>query len=173
MGQWGNERADQLARDSSNLEHNVHGILLPYSHFKTELWDVIYKLWKEEWSTNNTCRLSKNFLPYPDKNKSKEILKLSRSQMRRLLELITGQNNLNYVQSKIYPNLISELCRFCEEEEETFAHLINECPCFNTYRREILNKKPIIKTLKWKPKTLLDFSYIPAIEEPSDLGVIP
>ena len=172
VGHWGNERADQLARDSINLKHNVHGILLPYSHFKMELWDVTYKLWKDEWSTNSTCRLSKNFLPYPDKNKSKEILKLSRSQMRRLLELITGQNNLNYVQSKIYPGLVSELCRFCEEEE-MFAHLINECPCFNTYRRETLNNKPIIRTLEWKPKTLLDFSYIPAIEEALRFGDDP
>ena len=145
----------------------------PIVIFKTELWDVTYKLWKDEWSTNSTCRLSKNFLPYPDKNKSKEILKLSRSQMRRLLELITGQNNLNYVQSKIYPGLVSELCRFCEEEEETFAHLINECPCFNTYRRETLNNKPIIRTLEWKPKTLLDFSYIPAIEEALRFGCDP
>ena len=85
--------------------------------------------------------------------------------MRRLIELITGQNNLNYIQSKIFPGIISELCRFCEEEDETFEHLINECPCFNTYRREILLNTPIIKTLNWKPKVLLDFSYIPAIEE--------
>ena len=87
--------------------------------------------------------------------------------MRRLLELITGQNNLNYVQSKIYPDSISELCRFCEEEEETFEHLINECPCFNTYRRDILMNKPIID---WKPKTQLDFSYIPAIENALSFG---
>ena len=86
--------------------------------------------------------------------------------MRRLLELITGQNNLNYVQSKIYPGEISELCRFCEEEDETYEHLLNECPCFNTYRREILMmNKPIIKTLDWKAKTILDFSYIPVIDE--------
>ena len=110
VGHWGNERANQLARESINLDCNENGILLPYSHFKAELWDITYKLWKEEWSTNSTCRLSKNFLPYPDKNKSKEILKLSRSQMRRLLELITGQNNFNYVQSKIFPGLVSELC---------------------------------------------------------------
>ena len=131
------------------------------------LWGVTYKLWKDEWTTNTTCRLSKNFLPYPSKSKSKEILQLSRSQMRRLLELITGQNNLNYVQSKIYPDSISELCRFCEEEEETFEHLINECPCFNTYRRDILMNKPIID---WKPKTQLDFSYIPAIENALSFG---
>ena len=107
--------------------------MLPYSHFKKELWEVTCKLWSAEWIANPTCRLSKNFLPYPDKNKSKELLNLSRSQMRRLLELITGQNNLNYVQSKIYPGEVSELCRFCEEEEETFEHLINEWPCFITY----------------------------------------
>ena len=101
VGHWGNERADQLARDSIKLTNNVHEILLPYSHFKQELWDVTYRIWKDEWVSNTTCRLSKHFLPYPNKNKSKEILKLSKSQMRRLLELITDQNNLNYVQSKI------------------------------------------------------------------------
>ena len=85
--------------------------------------------------------------------------------MRRLLELITGQNNLNYVQSKIFPGEVSELCRFCEEEDETFEHLLNECPCFITYGRDILLNKPIIKTLDWKAKTLLNFSYIPAIDE--------
>ena len=85
--------------------------------------------------------------------------------MRRLLELITGQNNLNYVQSKIYPGEVSELCRFCEEEEETFEHLIIECPCFITYRRDIIKNRPIIKTLNWKAKTLLQFSYIPAFDE--------
>ena len=165
VGHWGNERADQLARDSINRTHNVHGILLPYSHFKNELWDVTYKLWKDEWINNPTCRLSKNFLPYPCKNKSKDILKLARGQMRRLIELITGQNNLNYVQSKIFPNDISDLCRFCEEEEETFEHLLNECPCFISYRRDILQGKLIVKTLDWKAKTLLEFSYIPAIDE--------
>ena len=85
--------------------------------------------------------------------------------MRRLLELITGQNNLNYVQSKINPEFVSELCRFCEEEEETFEHLLNECPCFITYRREILYNKPIINTTKWKAKILLKFSYLEGIDE--------
>ena len=118
-----------------------------------------------EWSSQLTCRLSKKFLLSSCKNKSKDILKLSRSQMRRLIELITGQNYSNYVQSKIYPGDISELCRFCEEEEETFAHRLNECPCFNMYRREKLNNIPIINTHKWKQKILLNSSYIEAIDE--------
>ena len=56
-------------------------------------------------------------------------------------------------------------CRFCEEEDETFAHLLNECQCFYSYRRDMLYNKPDINTLKWKPKTLLEFSYIPQIDE--------
>ena len=85
--------------------------------------------------------------------------------MRRLVELISGQNNLNYAQSKIYPHDVSELCRFCEEEEETFEHLLNECPCFIIARRDILQNVSITNTINWNPKLLLTFSYIPAIEE--------
>ena len=51
--------------------------------------------------------------------------------MRRFIECTTGHNNLNYLQSKICPEDVSELCRFCEEEPETFDHLLNECPCFH------------------------------------------
>ena len=34
----------QLARNSVNFTHNVHGILLSYTHFKQKLRDVTYKL---------------------------------------------------------------------------------------------------------------------------------
>ena len=129
----------------------------------------MYKIWEDEWTSNLTCRHSKNFLPRPDKNKSREILQLYRSQMRRLIELITGQNNLNYVQSKVHNGQTSELCRFCEEEDETFEHLLNECPCFNSYRRDILGNRPIINTLDRKAKTLIDFSYIPVTDQALDV----
>ena len=144
---------------------SIHDLLPPYSHFKQQLTDITYKFWTDEWLSHNTCRLSKNFLPFPSKNKSKEILKLSRSQMRRLIEVITGQNNLNYVQSKVNQGLTTELCRFCEEEEETFAHLLNDCPCFNTYRRDLLHNKPVINTIKWKATMLIQFSRIDVIDE--------
>ena len=60
------------------------------------------------------------------------ILKLTRKQTSLYVELITGQNNLNYVQSKIKE--ISPECRFCEEEDETFPHILNECPVFRQRR---------------------------------------
>jgi len=72
--------------------------------------------------------MTKIFYPKPDSNKAKKILKLNRGQLKKLIELITGQNNLNYMNNKIYGS--EDLCRFCEEEEETFDHIINDCPCF-------------------------------------------
>ena len=137
----------------------------PVSERKTKLKDAMYLKWEDEWIHHKTCRLSKNFLPKPCPNKSKEILHLSRSQMRRLAEIITGQNNLNYVQSKIYPLDVSELCRFCEEENETFEHLINECPCFRIDRQRLFQDRLIENTLEWKPISLIQFSYIPSINE--------
>ena len=98
-------------------------------------------------------------------NLVKETLHISGAQMRRLIELITGQNNLNYIQSKIFPGVIRELCRFCEEEDETFKHLLNEWPCFYTFRQDILQGKRIVKTLKWRAATLIKFSYIPSKDE--------
>ena len=124
----------------------------------------MYEIWHSEWQDHPHCHMSKNFLPKPSPSKSRILLHLVRGQMRRLVKLITGHSKLNYVQSKIDPINISPLCRFCEEEVETFAHLLNECPCFLSYRRDILLNKPIINTLTWSHHQLLTFSYIPNID---------
>ena len=164
-GYEGNERADALAKSCVAFRITSNKLLPSPAIFKKLLWDYTYQLWHCEWQAQPHCRMSKNFLPKPSKAKSKLILNLSRGQMRRLIELITGHSNLNYVQHKIDPVNISPLCRFCEEEDETFAHLLNECPCFLTYRRDILNNIPIINSLSWTTRQLLEFSYIPSIEE--------
>ena len=109
--------------------------------------------------------MTKIFFPRPDKNKTKNLLKHGRAYMRRLIECTTGHNNLNYLQSKIYPEDVSELCRFCEEEPETFDHLLNECTCFQQARFDILHNQPIINTLKWDSADIIAFSHIPSIDE--------
>ena len=101
------------------------------------------KQWTTEWQQLTACRMAKIFFPKPDKNKTKKLVKHGRAYMRRLIECTTGHNNLNYLQSKIYPEDVSELCRFCEEEPETFDHILNECPCFQQARFDILHNQPI------------------------------
>ena len=46
-----------------------------------------------------------------------------------------------------------------------FAHLPNECPCLITYRKDMLRNMPVINSSKWKPRTLLNYSNIDAIDE--------
>ena len=79
VGHIGNLRADQLAREAVELTPTVHGIMLPSDqhYLQAVSWWMVKTL---------TCRLSKKILPFPCNRKSKEILKLSRSQMKRLQE---------------------------------------------------------------------------------------
>ena len=91
------------------------------------------------------------------------MLKLNRGQLKTLTELITGQNNLNYMKNKVYGS--EDLCRFCEEEKETFDHIINDCPCFYLDRCDLLQNQPILNSLEWDPEILLKFTNIDTIKD--------
>ena len=47
--------------------------------------------------------------------------------MKRFVEIITGHNNLSYFHFKVDPD-VNPMCRFCEEENETYHHFISNCP---------------------------------------------
>ena len=77
------------------------------------------------------------------------------------VEITTGQNNLNYIQSKI--KNISSQCKFCEEEDETFYHILTECPCFQETRSNIvLTRNGTIED--WTIKQILQFAKLPQIQ---------
>ena len=56
-------------------------------------------------------------------------------------ELQTGWHNNFYMNNKVYGS--EDLCRFCEEEEETFDHIITDYPCFYLDRCDLLQNQPI------------------------------
>ena len=108
------------------------------------------------------CKHTKYFYPSPDKLKHKEVARLARTQLILLIQIATGQNKLNYLTHKTNP-LVTDLCRFCEEEEETFIHPLSECPVFITDRLNIFNEWAFKDIAVWKPQQILKFAKIPII----------
>ena len=159
---FGNERADELARNAVYENVILFSVPPPHSFFKLSLWEAIYEDWKTRWQNEPTCRMTKLFYPGPHKRKAKTVTKLSRNKSRRLIEIVTGQNNLNYIQNKV--KNMELLCRFCEEEEETFDHLITECPCFRKQQWEFDKGQTWIGTHNWTIDGIIKFSKISGID---------
>ena len=92
------------------------------------------------------------------------MLKLPRLKLARFIRIISGHNSLFYFRSKV-DNEINPQCRFCLEEDETFDHLLNACPRFNSARREIFQGDLIINNHEWSIQKLIDFSFLPGIDQ--------
>ena len=90
-----------------------------------------------------TLQNAKHFYSGPDTNKAKKPLNLVRS---KLMFIKTGFNSLSYVQFKANPE-INPMCRLCHESNETYWHLVTECPRVETYRQEVFLDQPPIQVL--------------------------
>ena len=90
-------------------------------------------------------------------------MKLSRLQLARFIRIISGHNSLFYFRSKVDPE-IKPTCRFCLEEDETFHHLVTDCPRYERKRVEYFYDNIITNDHKWSIKSLIDFSFLPGID---------
>ena len=109
----------------------------PQCSIKQTVKDKIREEWDLQWRNYDKARMSKLFIKNSCKFKAKEALTMGRQRLGTLIRIVTGHNALNYFRNKVDEDINSE-CRFCMEEDETFWHLVTECPAFATLRREIL-----------------------------------
>ena len=137
IGTAGNELADKAAKDGLKVAQPL-SVGFPKAHITSLLENYFYNLWKVEFQEYEGARMGKLFYNGPDKNKAKYVCKLSRARLARFIRIISGHNSLFYFRSRIDPE-IKPTCRFCLEDHETFDHLVNHCPRFNSYRREYLS----------------------------------
>ena len=89
---------------------------------------------------------------------------MSRSKLCVFIRAITGHNFLGYHQHKIDPN-ISKVCRLCEEEYETFWHLIDNCPRLHNTRQEIFKGDIIESDMSWSIQRINTFIHTPVVYE--------
>ena len=108
--------------------------------------------------------MAKLFYQKPNSNQAKYVIKLNRIELSRFLRLISGHNGLFYFKHKVDP-LINPICRFCLQENETFYHLITDCPSFYDSRRSIFLDQTIDTSETWSVRDILNFSYLPGVNE--------
>ena len=163
VGYEGNELADAAAKQGALEPDMSIKINVPISktEVSNELKHLISNKWLLRWTTSKEYKHSKNFLMGPNPILAKKILQLPRLKMKRLVEIITGHNNLSYFQFKIDPD-VNPLCRFCEEENETFHHYITSCPRLRQYRADTVGE---FVSRKWKIEQILNFSFTPEIND--------
>ena len=162
VGLDGNELADEYAKlgtidDSTQLATQTTG-----KEIKGATREYVYHKWKEKWRALKKCRMTKVFYHGPDRRVGKVVARLSRTDMTLFIHAITGHNNLNYMNSIIIPGY-TPLCRFCEEEDESFQHLYEDCPVFWKQRMEIQKDK--IGADNWTVQSVIRMAKIEDIRE--------
>jgi len=146
LDEMGTNKKVILAMSSAELKYNID--------------TAIRNSWMQRWQGQDKYRMTKQFLSGPNKQAGIRACNLSKSSLSRLIQLITGHNFLSYFQFKLDPT-INPLCRMCSEENETFHHLLTDCPALAMMRRDMFLDKPPARD-NWKPRELINFS----MEEP-------
>jgi hypothetical protein len=167
VGTWGNEIADELAKQATLLDDiSLQDIPLPPAEIKRVIQENINKEWLTDWTQYPLARQSKYFLPKPDPPKAKTIYELDRKTVGLTIRILSGHNALMYHRSNVDPENNSPLCRFCVEyETETFIHLITACPYFALNRLNLFLDQPVDSTGTWDIDRILDFARLTDIAD--------
>ena len=165
-GHMGNERADELAKKGSKETDKEHylDVGMPAASLRAALKERIYGEWNTEWLTAKSANHTKGFYGGPSQSKARFVYKLARLELGRFARIVTGHNNLNFFQAKLGLHH-SGICRFCQTNDETITHLMAVCPVFLSYQRNILLGELPSPDMKWSVRQLLNFSYIPGIND--------
>ena len=165
-GYAGNERADELAKKGANetVPSLTISVGRPQAAVKTQIKESVYKEWEVEWQNMKIANHARSFYAGPNPGKAKYVFKLARLELGHFIRIITGHNNLNFFQNKIGLDEQSE-CRFCEEGPETITHFLRSCPRFEASRRDVLLDTLPTPEMKWSVRSLIDFSYVPGLNE--------
>ena len=76
--------------------------------------------------------------------------------VQMLVRAITGHNFLSKHQNTIGEPIAPE-CRLCNEDLETFIHLLTDCPVLHHTRREIFLTDKISRGDPWNIRSTLQF----------------
>jgi ribonuclease HI len=152
----GNELADMLAKLGTKPVPGVFPMIpIPMGSIKNEIKTYIIEKWQNSWE-NVTENHTRNFIPQlrVDKAYRKKIMKLSRPQLKRCVEWLSGhaplRKHLNDIQAHdLY------ICRLCETGPETPFHIATECGYFEEKRIQEFEYTPEVNEytlMNWRQR---------------------
>lgn len=134
----GNEKADELARLGSAA--SVFGpepqIPIPQSLCVRALRKWVRSEHDKRWTAYEGGVHTKSFFPKVDEKWARELLKMDRCRIRRVVGAITGHCGLSKHLARMRLSDNSECT--CGSEEETGIHILCDCPKFSQLRRRVL-----------------------------------
>ena len=128
-GHMGNEVADRLAKRGAEVLHVGPEPRLPLTitYFKNLIKDWGRKKHNSEWRNRGDCRQTKMFVPSIAPRAKQGFMSLSRTGVRKIIQIMTGHNNLRRHRFLMKMEE-SPICENCGLEEETSEHFITVCP---------------------------------------------
>ncbi|MCP3666291.1 MAG: hypothetical protein GY696_27955, partial [Gammaproteobacteria bacterium] len=157
----GNSQADLFANQASAQPYLGLEPVLPvtFSLVKREVKAWIQAYQALLWAEREDCRQSKFFIQGPDDGLRRQLLALSRVNLKLVAELYTGHCCLER-HLFIRQIAISPMCKYCEQDEETAWHCLAECPAWGFIRQSTWGQFRLRPghALRLSPKSLLRFT---------------
>lgn len=136
----GNEMADELARGGASMDiAQAEQVDPPLNTTKRNLYNHFLSLANERWRSITTCRTTTRTWPTYDKNKSNNLLLLSRKDIARATAIYTGHWPVGEHAARLgIP--YNQSCRSCKDpsEKETVVHYLCNCPALARARHQSL-----------------------------------
>ena len=158
VGYHGNEEADMLAKKGAEevLEGPEPFLPVPDTYIKKITKDKVFSTWNSQWKRTKSCRQTKLWMPMINIKVAKFLKNVSRFDLGKLVQFITGHCNLMRHKSLISQS--EPTCRLCKvkDKEETPWHLATECPSLILHRTNIFYGR-ILYSVEWSPGQLLRF----------------
>lgn len=126
----GNELADELARNGSGQQIQGPEPFLPVAlcTIKRELTNEVSTRCAQYWRSQSGATHAKACLAGHSQKFTKQLLSLSRTDVRMVCAMLTGHGPFRKHLARIGVQTENVCCRFCEEEDETGWHLLMACP---------------------------------------------
>ena len=156
VGFQGNEEADMLAKKGAEQALNGPEPFLPApeSFLKKTTKNILISNWNFNWRNTKDCKQTKLWLPKVTNKVEKYLNKITRQDLSKLVQFITGHCNL--MRHKSLQSNQEPLCRLCEKGEETPWHLATKCTSLMNHRMNIFCGQ-ILYSVDWSPGQLLRF----------------